>query len=76
MPDTDNYLQQLLVSNPLQEPVLRAVIEALQLPRGSRGLDAGCGIGLQALLLAEEVGPAASPAELGPSPAWTSPPSS
>jgi demethylmenaquinone methyltransferase/2-methoxy-6-polyprenyl-1,4-benzoquinol methylase len=34
------------------------VIRALQLPPGSRGLDAGCGIGLQALLLAEAVGPA------------------
>jgi ubiquinone/menaquinone biosynthesis C-methylase UbiE len=31
---------------------------ALQLPAGSSGLDAGCGIGLQCLQLAEEVGPA------------------
>jgi ubiquinone/menaquinone biosynthesis C-methylase UbiE len=29
----------------------------MQPPSGSRGLDAGCGIGLQALLLAETVGP-------------------
>jgi demethylmenaquinone methyltransferase/2-methoxy-6-polyprenyl-1,4-benzoquinol methylase len=34
------------------------MITALQLPAGSRGLDAGCGIGLQCLQLAEEVGPA------------------
>jgi demethylmenaquinone methyltransferase/2-methoxy-6-polyprenyl-1,4-benzoquinol methylase len=46
------------VSNPLREPVLRSAIQALQLPSGSRGLDAGCGIGLPALLLAEAVGPA------------------
>jgi demethylmenaquinone methyltransferase/2-methoxy-6-polyprenyl-1,4-benzoquinol methylase len=46
------------VSNPLREPALRSAIQALQLPSGSRGLDAGCGIGLQALLLAEAVGPA------------------
>jgi len=46
------------VSNPLREPVLRSAIQALRLPSGSRGLDAGCGIGLQALLLAEAVGPA------------------
>jgi ubiquinone/menaquinone biosynthesis C-methylase UbiE len=58
MPDTDTYMQRLSVSNPLIEPVLRSVIRALQLPAGSRGLDAGCGIGLQALLLAEAVGPA------------------
>jgi len=32
------------------------MIEALQLPAGSCGLDAGCGIGLQSLLLADEVG--------------------
>jgi len=54
----DAYAQQLAVSNPLAEPVIRSAIQALQLPAGSRGLDAGCGIGLQALLLAEAVGPA------------------
>jgi demethylmenaquinone methyltransferase/2-methoxy-6-polyprenyl-1,4-benzoquinol methylase len=45
------------VSNPLREPVLRSAIQVLQFPVGSQGLDAGCGIGLQALLLAEAVGP-------------------
>ena len=34
------------------------VVRALNLPPGSRGLDVGCGIGLQTLLLAEAVGPA------------------
>jgi len=57
-PDMDAYAQKLAVSNPLAEPVIRSAIQALQLPPGSRGLDAGCGIGLQALLLAEAVGPA------------------
>lgn len=57
MSDTNAYVQSLLLSNPLREPLLREVIQALQLPLGSRGLDAGCGIGLQALLLAEAVGP-------------------
>ena len=42
----------------LREPVFRSAIQALQLPLGSRGLDAGSGIGLQTLLLAEAVGPA------------------
>jgi len=58
VPDIDYFVQMAHVSNPLREPVLRSAIQALQLPSGSRGLDAGCGIGLQALLLAEPVGPA------------------
>jgi len=57
-PGMDTYAQQLAVCNPLIEPVIPSAIQALQLPSGSRGLDAGCGIGLQALLLAEAVGPA------------------
>ena len=53
---TDHYARMLEVSNPLREPVIRSVIRKLQLPSGSRGLDAGCGIGLQTLPLAEAVG--------------------
>jgi len=52
------YVQMAKVFNSLREPMLRSAIQALQLPSGSQGLDAGCGIGLQALLLAESVGPA------------------
>jgi demethylmenaquinone methyltransferase/2-methoxy-6-polyprenyl-1,4-benzoquinol methylase len=44
------------VANPLREPLLRSIIRALGLPPGSRGLDAGCGIGLQTPLLLEAVG--------------------
>ncbi len=58
IPDMEYVVQMLLVGNPLIEPVDRAAIQALQLPPGSRGLDAGCGIGLQTLLLAEAVGSA------------------
>jgi demethylmenaquinone methyltransferase/2-methoxy-6-polyprenyl-1,4-benzoquinol methylase len=58
MSDTDYFVEMAYAMNPLREPVLRSAIEALELPPGSRGLDAGCGIGLQALLLAEAVGPA------------------
>ena len=54
----ESYIQGLLVSAPLRDSTLRAMIKALQLPMGSRGLDAGCGIGLQCLQLADEVGPA------------------
>ena len=57
MSDTETYIRQLRESYPLREPVLRDVIDELGLPHGSRGLDAGCGIGQPALLLAEAVGP-------------------
>jgi ubiquinone/menaquinone biosynthesis C-methylase UbiE len=56
MTGTDNYLQNLMVTNPLQEPIFRRAIHALNLPSGTSGLDVGCGIGLQAILLAEAVG--------------------
>lgn len=54
---TTHYARMLTRSNPLREPVIRSAIQTLRLPTGSRGLDAGCGIGLQTLLLAEAVGP-------------------
>jgi ubiquinone/menaquinone biosynthesis C-methylase UbiE len=54
--DDEAYIQSLLVSDPLRESTIRAMIKALHLPAGSCGLDAGCGIGLQCLLLADEVG--------------------
>lgn len=56
MTDATAIIQNLLQANPLREPTLCSAIQALQLPAGSRGLDAGCGIGLQTLLLAEAVG--------------------
>jgi demethylmenaquinone methyltransferase/2-methoxy-6-polyprenyl-1,4-benzoquinol methylase len=49
----------LRVTHTLRVPVLRSAIAALDLAPGSRGLDAGCGIGLPALLLAEALGPEA-----------------
>ena len=70
MTDTDIYIQRLEESNPLREPLLRSVIQALRLPLGSRGLDAGCGIGLQALLLAEAIGSTGHVTGLDLSPAF------
>ena len=52
------YIKSLLVSNSLREATLREMVRSLEPPAGSRGLDAGCGAGLQCLQLAEEVGPA------------------
>ncbi|MBN2071606.1 MAG: class I SAM-dependent methyltransferase [Candidatus Krumholzibacteriota bacterium] len=51
--DEDEYIQKLVGSNVLREPILRSVIEDLPVNAGSRGLDAGCGAGLQSILLAE-----------------------
>ena len=51
------YLSDLLVTFELRAPTLRAVIGALDLPRGSRGLDVGCGAGQPCSMLAEAVGP-------------------
>ena len=58
MTDTRGYIERLLVTDPLRKPTLRPAIRALGLPKGSRGLDVGCGIGLQIPYLVEAVGPA------------------
>ena len=57
MTEMETYLEKLVLSDPLRDPVIRQAIRALELPEGSRGLDAGCGIGNHALMLAEVVGP-------------------
>lgn len=57
---TATYARTLSLSNLLREPALRRALHALNLPPGSRGLDAGCGIGLHTVLLADAVGPAGS----------------
>jgi len=54
--DTETYMKALLATNPLRESIIREAIETLRLPSGSSGMDAGCGVGLQCLLLAEAVG--------------------
>ena len=53
----DAYADKLYLSDFLREPVIRSAVEALQLPPGSRGLDAGCGIGSHTMLLAEAIAP-------------------
>jgi demethylmenaquinone methyltransferase/2-methoxy-6-polyprenyl-1,4-benzoquinol methylase len=49
-----NAIEQV---HPVIEPVLLSVIQSLHLPLGSRGLDAGSGIGLISLMLADAIGP-------------------
>ena len=53
----DTYAHKLYLADFLREPVIRSAIQSLQLPSGSCGLDAGCGIGSHTLLLAEAVAP-------------------
>jgi ubiquinone/menaquinone biosynthesis C-methylase UbiE len=57
MTDTNAYIKSSLDFQPLFEPIVRSAIQTLQLPPGSHGLDAGCGIGLQAVLLADSIKP-------------------
>ena len=64
MPTTSNpktyinaIIENLEQANPLREPTLRSIIDALNFAPGSHGLDIGCGIGLQTLLLAEATAP-------------------
>jgi demethylmenaquinone methyltransferase/2-methoxy-6-polyprenyl-1,4-benzoquinol methylase len=54
----DDAVRLAYAFDKLRAPVLHAAISEWQPPAGSRGLDAGCGTGLPALLLAEAVGPA------------------
>lgn len=53
---SSSYLEKILSSACLRESALKAAIKALALPEGSKGLDVGCGAGLQCLWLAEEIG--------------------
>lgn len=58
MSDIKENIAMMHATYPLREPVLRSAIHVLNFPVGSRGLDAGCGIGLPTLLLAQSVGSA------------------
>jgi ubiquinone/menaquinone biosynthesis C-methylase UbiE len=52
-----SYLSMAGWIHRVTEFAIRSAIRALQLPLGSRGLDAGCGIGTHTLWLAEAVSP-------------------
>ncbi len=53
------YAEKLKLAHRLTEPAIRQAIAAMDLPGGSHGIDAGCGIGQHALWLAEAAGPGA-----------------
>lgn len=54
--NVEKYLRSLELSNILREPVIKNVVDTLQLPPGGKGLDAGCGTGFYTLMLAEASG--------------------
>jgi len=56
MPNTEKYLDRLELSNVLRESVIKTIVDSLQLPPGSKGLDAGCGTGFYTMMLAEAAG--------------------
>ena len=56
MADT-SYADQLEITWCLREKTIRAMIAALPIASGSRGLDVGCGVGQPVMQLAEAVGP-------------------
>jgi len=55
--DTDRIIYNLERMNALREAPLKAAIEALHFPPGSRGLDIGCGTGELSLMMAEATRP-------------------
>ena len=52
----ETHFEKQELSIPLRDPAIREAIRMLDLPEGSDGLDAGCGIGLQCLQLLEVLG--------------------
>lgn len=56
-PETSTYLRYLKETDSLREQTNLDIIAALDLPMGSSGLDVGCGVGTQALILAGAIGP-------------------
>jgi hypothetical protein len=45
MDDTNTTIQRLLEGNALRGALIASIVQALNFPKGSHGLDAGCGIG-------------------------------
>jgi demethylmenaquinone methyltransferase/2-methoxy-6-polyprenyl-1,4-benzoquinol methylase len=54
------YATKLHLSDYLREPLVRRIVNTLNIPQGSKGADIGCGIGSNTLILAEAVGKAGS----------------
>lgn len=57
MSEADPTVRFLRSADLLREPAIASAVEALRLPRGSHGLDAGCGIGSHCELLLRATAP-------------------
>lgn len=55
--DSDTIAHRIDLGDLLRHQITPSALHALMLPTGSRGLDAGCGIGSHLIPLAEAVGP-------------------
>jgi demethylmenaquinone methyltransferase/2-methoxy-6-polyprenyl-1,4-benzoquinol methylase len=66
-PETEPFTKALERMNRFQEPEARAIIADLGLPRDSRGLDVGCGVGLYTVWLADAIGSRGSVVGIEPS---------
>lgn len=55
--NSEEIIKNLLEMDEIRRPLMKQIIDSLNMPRSSYGLDVGCGIGLQTVLLAEKVGP-------------------
>jgi ubiquinone/menaquinone biosynthesis C-methylase UbiE len=51
-----NSLQTYICLSEFRKPLFNSIINSLKLPNGSKGLDAGCGIGFYTKILAESAG--------------------
>lgn len=56
MENVSQIIRSLLTGKTLLEPIYHSAIQALKLPVAGKGIDAGCGIGLQALQQAAAAG--------------------
>lgn len=55
--EAETLIHKLDATDSLRAPVIRQALQLLELQEGSAGLDAGCGTGSHAMLLADAVGP-------------------
>jgi ubiquinone/menaquinone biosynthesis C-methylase UbiE len=58
MANAESYIRIASIFDSLRSATVNDMIKTFQPAAGSKGLDAGCGIGLQCLRFAEEIGPA------------------
>jgi ubiquinone/menaquinone biosynthesis C-methylase UbiE len=52
----DYAAKMMYCMEPLRKPIAQVIVSSLKLKQGTRGLDVGCGIGLQTMLLARAAG--------------------